>query len=361
MIVADIRTHRLAVPFAEPPRTGFLTLPAIDLLVVEVETRDGVVGTGHLHPLAGGMRTLETCVREMLAPLLLGRDVSDPRATRARLREALLIQGRMGITEMAISAVDVALWDALGRARGEPLWRLWGGRAAPIPTYGSGCYRGLGRDGMIGKAERYVAQGFEAIKMQVAHLFTPEEDVANVAAMREALGPGVAIMIDVNQGWDAERAIATGRALARFDPFWLEEPVRCDDFDGTDRVAAALPFPVATGENNWAPEDHAPYLDAHRIPFLQPDVMRGGFTGILDLAREAEAAGARIAPHLFPELMSHVLAAIPNGAWLEYMGWFDALWTEPLTPEGGTLTPPDRPGHGMDLRPDLFTDFRVED
>ncbi len=118
MIISDIRTHLLSVPFADPPKTGFLTLPAIDLLVVEVETRDGVVGTGHLHPLAGGMRTLDSCIHEMLKPLLIGQDAADPAALWRRMWLATFIQGRMGITVMAMSALDIALWDAVGRAAG---------------------------------------------------------------------------------------------------------------------------------------------------------------------------------------------------------------------------------------------------
>lgn len=193
MIISDIRTHLLSVPFTDPPKTGFLTLGNIDLLVVEVETASGVVGTGHLHPLAGGMRTLEMCVHEMLKPLLIGRDARDVEALWQRMWQATFIQGRMGITVMAMSALDIALWDAVGRSEGKPLWQLWGGRPDPLPIYGSGCFRGLGHDGMIEKAERFVAEGFTAIKMQVAHLFTHDEDVANVRDMRAALGDRIEI------------------------------------------------------------------------------------------------------------------------------------------------------------------------
>lgn len=361
MIVAEIRTHRLQVPFAEPPKTGFLDLHDIDLLVVEVETRDGVVGTGHLHPLAGGMRTLETCVREMLAPLVVGADCSDPAAVWERMRLATFIQGRMGITTMAMSAIDVALWDAVGRTKGVPLWRLWGGRGDPIPAYGSGCYRGLGREGMIEKARRFADQGYDAIKMQVAHVFSHDEDVANVAAMRDAMGDGVRIMVDVNQGWTPEEAAAVGPRLDPYGLEWLEEPVMADDFAGYARVADAVRTPLATGENNWGPRDLEPFFERRMAATLQPDVMRGGYTELFEVARRAEAAGLSIAPHLFPELMSHLMASIPNGTWLEWMGWFDHLWVEPMVPAGGRVAPPDRPGHGMDFRPELFGEFRARD
>lgn len=118
MIIRNIRTHLLSVPYADPPKTGFLTLDMIDLLIVEVETASGVVGTGHLHPLAGGRRTLEMCIHEMMKPLLLSENASEVEQLWQKMWQATFIQGRMGITVMAMSALDIALWDAVGRAQG---------------------------------------------------------------------------------------------------------------------------------------------------------------------------------------------------------------------------------------------------
>ncbi len=356
MIIKDIRTRLLTVPFVDPPKTGFLTLDNLDLLVVEIETDKGVVGTGHLNPLAGGMRTLEMCIHEMLKPLLIGEEASQVETLWWKMWQATFIQGRMGITLMAMSALDIALWDTVGRAKGKPLWQLWGGRPDPLPAYGSGCFRGLGHDGMIEKAERFVDEGFNAIKMQVAHMFSHDEDVANVRDMRAALGDGIAIMADVNQGWSADEAILVGKRMDAFDLAWLEEPVMADDIEGYRKVASAISTPVVGGENNFGLPDLQPFIDIGKIPILQPDIMRGGYTELRRIAEHAHQAGITIAPHLFPELSTHLLASIPNPAWIEYMGWYDHLWIEPIRPENGTMTPPGRPGHGMDFKPELFTD-----
>lgn len=361
MRIREIRTHRLKVPFVEPPKTGFLDLPLIDLLIVEVEADNGIVGTGHLHPLAGGMRTLQMCIQEMLEPLLLGEDPREVEMLWQKMWRATYIQGRMGITVMAMSALDIALWDLVGRERGQPLWRLWGGKPDPVPVYGSGCFRGLGHDGMIERATRFVSEGFSAIKMQVAHTFTHDEDVANVRDMRMALGDRVDIMVDVNQGWSAEEAISVGRRLDDLRLAWLEEPVVADDFDGYHRVADALATPLAGGENHFTHHDFKPFFATGKVPILQPDIMRGGYTELRVIADHAAAAGLRIAPHLFPELSVHLLASIPNPACLEYMGWFDHLWVAPLTAESGYLRPPERPGHGMDFRPEILRDYRCTD
>ena len=337
MIIQEIRTHLLSVPFADPPKTGFLTLGDIDLLVVEVETKSGVIGTGHLHPLTGGMRTLETCIHEMLKPLLIGQDAREVEALWQKMWQATFIQGRMGITVMAMSALDIALWDAVGREQGKPLWQIWGGENRDMLVYGSGCYRGLGHDGMIEKAERFVAEGFDAIKMQVAHLFTHDEDVDNVRDMRAALGDDIQIMVDVNQGWTADEAITVGRRLDDFNIAWLEEPVLADDFDGYHAVADAIRTPVVGGENHFTHHDLKPFFASGKIPILQPDIMRGGYTELRVIAEKARQAGLTIAPHMFPELSSHLTASIANPSWLEWMGWYDHLWIDPLEIRSGRM------------------------
>lgn len=354
--IADIRTHLLSVPFADPPKTGFLTLDNIDLLVVEVELTDGTIGTGHLHPLAPGIRTIELCIHEVMKPVLMGQPC-DPEALWDRMWQTCFIHGRMGITVMAASALDIALWDAVGRQAGKPLWQLWGGSGDAQAVYGSGCYRGLGHDGMIEKAERFVARGFTSIKMQVAHVFTLDEDEANVRDMRASLGDGIGIMVDVNQGWDTETAIRGGKRLDPYNLTWLEEPVMADDIDGYIAIAEAIDTPVVGGENHWLTYDTIGLMRSGRIPILQPDIMRGGYTGLRRQAADAAKHGVTIAPHMFPELSCHITASIPNPSWLEAMGWYEHLWVEPVPVANGMMAPPDRPGHGMDFKPELFSAY----
>ena len=351
--IADISTSLHAIPFSDPPKTGFLTLQDIDLLVVEVELSDGTIGTGHLHPLAPGIRTIELCIHEVMKPVLMGQPC-DPETLWDAMWKTCFIQGRMGLTVMASSALDIALWDAVGRQQGKPLWQLWGGTNAAQPTYGSGCFRGLGHDGMIEKAERFVSQGFTSIKMQVAHLFTLDEDEANVRDMRAALGPDIGIMVDVNQGWDAETAIKGGKRLDPYDLTWLEEPVLADDIAGYLAIAEAIETPVVGGENHWLTYDTIGLMRSGNIPILQPDIMRGGYTGLRRQAHDAAKHGVRIAPHMFPELSCQLTASIPNASWLEAMGWHDHLWIEAIPVTDGHMAPPDRPGHGMDLNPELL-------
>ena len=353
MIIKSIKTKIVSVPFSDPPKTGFLTLEKIDLLIVQVETKDGVIGTGHLHPLAGGLKTLEMCVNEMLKPLLIGETIKDIEFLWTKMWNATFIQGRMGITVMAMSALDIALWDCYGRTKNMPLWKVWSGKSQELPVYGSGCYRGLGHDGMIEKAEKYVKLGFKSIKMQVAHCFTNDEDIANVRDMRKALGDDIGIMIDVNQGWSVEETIKVSKEIEKYNPEWLEEPVMADDFEGYKEICNSISIPVVTGENNFTHNDLLPFMKNKKISILQPDIMRGGYTNLIFTSNLANEYGIKIAPHMFPELSIHIVASIKNPSWLEYMGWYDHLWQEPLLPVNGTLQPSDRPGHGMDFKSEI--------
>ena len=342
--ITDIRTHIVSAPWPDPPRFAVNVPEFQEFLIAQIETASGLVGLGYLQPLAGGLRTLQCCIHEMLQPLLMGDDPADVEGLWDRMWDATYIQGRMGITVMAMSALDIALWDLAGKRAELPLYELWGGTCKDLPTYGSGCFRGLGKDGMIDKAKRYVGAGYAAIKMQVAHGTSHAQDIENVAAMRAELGADIHIMVDVNQGWSAAEAIEVGQQLDRSDIYWLEEPVLAHDFDGYRQVARALKTRVVGGENHFTQHDLKPFFDDPCLPILQPDVMRGGFTGLRRIAVIADTCGITLAPHLFPELMTHLLASIPNASWLEYMGWHDDLFIEPVLPEAGVMRPPSAPG-----------------
>ena len=359
--IKDVRTRLLAVPYREVPNNALRSGTMRTLVVAEIETAGGVVGVGYIQPLGTGLRAIDACVHEVFKPMLLGQDVTHVERLWQAMWGGTYTQGRMGLTVLALSVLDIALWDAHAKHAGLPLYKLWGAHAEELPIYGSGCFRGLGGDGMIEKARRYVAQGYPAIKMQVAHLHTLEQDLTNVRRMREALGDGIEIMIDVNQGWTADVAIPMARKFEDSGIYWLEEPVIAHDYAGYRRIAHATTLRIVGGENHFGRWDLRPFFEEPCVPILQPDVMRGGLTELRKIAVVADTAGIRIAPHLYWELVAHVVASIPNGSWLEYMGWHDDLWVHPLEPKAGTVRVPDRPGHGLAFKPELFKDFPYKD
>jgi L-alanine-DL-glutamate epimerase-like enolase superfamily enzyme len=360
MTIKAVRLTRLRVPWPQDPwLKGHAFGDARNILVIEVETAGGIVGMGYLHPFRPGVATIKTCLEECIIPRVLGKDATAVEAIWDDLWTATVTYGRGGITTMAQSGLDIALWDAIGKAAKLPLHRLWGHFRSELPVYGSGCFRGSGGDGMIAKALYYKEHGFKAIKMQVAHTQDLKTDLANVRRMREALGPDIDIMIDVNMGWTADVAIEMGRKFEDYDVYWLEEPVRPDDFAGYKRIAQALDLRVVGGETHFTRFGLAPFFEDPVLPILQPDPMRGGFTDLRKTAAIAETKGIKIAPHLFPELTVQLLASIPNGIWIEDMRLSGDLWVDPVPIENGIITAPERPGHGLAFKPEILRDCAV--
>lgn len=359
MIIKDIRITLLRLPWVGQPLGGTATGPR-EVVVVEIETASGIAGMGYLMPLRGGLETIGTCLRELIVPRLLGRDATQIEAIWRDLYRATYTVGRMGVALFAMSAVDIALWDALGKKAGLPLHRLWGSYRTEIPAYGSGCWRDTGAEGMIEKAKNYVADGLKAIKMQVGHASGPKTDIENLRRMREALGPEIDIMLDAAMAWTADLAIQVGRKFEPYDVFWLEEPVTCEDFHGYFHVAEKLNIRIVGGEKHFTRYDLRPFLENPRIPILQPDVMRGGLTELRKIAALADTWGLTISPHLAHELMVHVMASIPNGLILEYLDFLDDLWVEPIKPQGPIVRVPERPGHGLVLKEGVLRDYTVK-
>src|SRR6201995_3937468 len=298
MTIRDIRVTMLRMPWADDPwLKGHGLGQTRDILICDVETAGGVTGMGYLFLFRPGMKSIAACLEECIIPRVKGKDATAIEAIWRDLWTATMTYGRGGIAAMAMSALDIALWDAIGKRAGLPLHRLWGHVRSKIPAYGSGCFRGSGGDGMIAKALHYRDLGYRAIKMQMAHTDDLRGDVDNVRRMREALGPDVAIMIDVNQGWTADTAIVMGRKIEPYDVYWLEEPVPADDFKGYMRVAEALPIRIVGGETHFTRFDRRPFFENPKIPILQPDPMRGGFTELRKIAVLADTWGLQMAPH----------------------------------------------------------------
>jgi L-alanine-DL-glutamate epimerase-like enolase superfamily enzyme len=360
MTIKAVRSTRLRVPWPQDPwLKGHAFGDARHVLVLEVETQGGIVGMGYLQVFQPILATIATCLDEIVIPRVLGKDATAVEAIWNDLWKATATYGRGGITAMAMSALDVALWDAIGKRAKLPLHRLWGHVRSDLPVYGSGCFRGSGGDGMIAKALHFKQHGFKAIKMQVAHTQDLRTDLDNVRRMREAVGPEIDIMIDVNMGWSADVAIEMGRKFQEYGVYWLEEPVPPDDFDGYRRIAQALDLRIVGGETHFTHYDLMPFFETPVLPILQPDPMRGGFTDLRKTAALADAKFIKIAPHLFPELNVQLLASIPNGIWIEDMGLSADLWSDPVPVMNGTITAPERPGHGLAFKPEILRDCAV--
>jgi mandelate racemase len=247
-----------------------------------------------------------------------------------------------------MSGIDMAAWDALGQALGQPLARLLGAQPRPIRAYNS---KGLGISKISElqkEAAELVGEGFSAIKLRLGRP-RASEDLEALKAVKKEIGPGIALMVDFNQALSVAEALKRGRMIdAEGGVDWIEEPLRADDFAGAARLARELATPIQLGENFMGPEQMAQALAAQACDLVMPDAERiGGVTGWMRAAALAQAAGLEMSSHLFPEVSCHLLAATPTCHWLEYVDWADAILEEPVRLKDGHVIIPDVPGAGI--------------
>lgn len=266
----------------------------------------------------------------------------------------------------AISAVDIALWDIKGKAANRPVYKLLGGYAEKIPVYVAGGYyeEGKGLEELALEMEQSVSLGARAIKMKVGGA-PIDEDVERVRVVREAVGPGVKLMVDANCAYRAYEAIQLARNIEKYNVYWFEEPVNPDDYKGHQLISQATSVPIATGENEYTRYGFRDLIENRCVAILQPDALvMGGVTEFMKVAAMAQSHDLPIAPHGKQEVHIHLVTAIPNGLILEYYrGSTDPMWDrmfeEALTIEDGYVSPPDRPGMGIALNQEALDPYRV--
>jgi L-alanine-DL-glutamate epimerase-like enolase superfamily enzyme len=256
--------------------------------------------------------------------------------------------GRRGLAVIAMSGIDTAVWDIVGKAANRPLAHLLGANYDRVMVYASeGLWMIDDPVALAREAEELIGRGFRAVKMRLGRP-RMADDLAAARAVRAAIGPDIGLMIDVNQGWDVNYAMRIGRYLDELDLVWLEEPTQHDDLEGHARIAAALDTPIASGEKLYSPRGFREAIEARAFDIAMPDLERiGGVTGWMRTAALAEAWSLPICSHLFPEASVHLVAASPTGTYLEHIPWAEVLFQERLELVDGAAMLPDRPGLGF--------------
>ncbi len=344
LTIRSLTARPVIVPFARPLRTASGEIPAAPLLLLDLATEQGITGRAYLFGYTRITLRALACLAEDVAPLLIGKAVA-PQDRAMDLQRAFRLLGRQGLLGMVLSGIDMALWDALGRALDQPVAMLLGGSPRPIPAYDSFGMIDLKDDAP--RIERSLAQGFRAIKIKIGG-GDLDSDIRTVREVRRMIGDEVALMADYNQSLTAPEAIRRLKSLAAFNLAWIEEPVPAEDLVGDAAVRASGLAPVQTGENWWFAEDMAKAIAAGASDHAMPDIMKiGGITGWLKAAALAEAASLPVSSHLFIEASTHMLAVTPTALYLEYLDKASALLTDPLPVVDGAVTARG-PGLGMD-------------
>jgi L-alanine-DL-glutamate epimerase-like enolase superfamily enzyme len=272
--------------------------------------------------------------------------------------------GRAGIVQMALSAVDIALWDIKAKAAGMPLWKLLGGREAKrVEAYNTdGGWLNWSTPMLVDCAKRSIAEGFRGLKLKVGSP-DPHDDLERIHAVREAVSLRTKIMVDGNGRWDLPTAIRVGRRFKAFDITWFEEPLWFDDVRGHAALARMIETPIALGEQLYSPEAFSQFLEAGAVHYLQPDATRlGGITPWLQVADLAAAYHLPVAAHAGDMMQVHVHLALahPACAMVEYIPWLRICFEEPATVEGGYFRVPQAPGAGTSMKEERMVRFGVE-
>jgi mandelate racemase len=358
LTIRAVRAVGVEVPMTYALGTSAAKITNAPLVLIDLETNEGVTGRTYLFCFTRDMVPVVLRMIEAAGAVVAGDKVA-PLDLWDKLARRFKLIGVTGIVRMALSAIDVAAWDAVAIAAGQPLAQLLGAAPRPIPAYNS-CGLGLMTPQEVAdEAEKLLAGGFRAIKLRLGYP-TLTADIAALRAVRKRIPADVDVMVDYNQALTVAQAIERGRALDAEGIYWLEEPIRHDDYAGNARLVRELHSPVQIGENFNLIAAMQAALDAGAADYVMPDLDRiGGVTGFMQAAALAAARGVAMSSHLFPEVSAHLLAATPTAHWLEYMDWANPILAEPLKIVDGHARTPDRPGSGIIWNPDAVARYRI--
>jgi mandelate racemase len=360
LTIRAVKATPVEVPLNFILGTSQQAMRKVQLLLIDLETEEGITGRSYLFCY---LRAAQPAIMSLLSEIesLAKGERADPPALSARLARRFTLIGVQGIVRMALAGFDVACWDAMAIAAGQPLVTMLGAEAKPIPAYNS-CGLGIKDDlgALADEAETLLGRGgFRAVKLRLGYA-TLQEDIAAVRAVRRRIGDEVALMVDYNQALSLEDAMARGRALDGENIYWLEEPIRHDDYAGAAALARALTTPIQLGENFSLPANMQAAIEQGAADYVMPDLERiGGVTGWRQAADIAAAKKLPMSSHLFPEVSAHLLAATPTCHFLEYVDWANVLLREPLSIVDGHAVVPNRPGNGMVWDSDAVEHHRV--
>jgi mandelate racemase len=346
--IESIGVRAVAVPMKRPLQTSIAAVTVAPLVLIDLRTDAGIVGRSYL--FSPGKQHVAAIAKlvEAMAEMLKGDSVA-PFDIEKKLRARYALLGVHNIVLFAMSGIDMAAWDALGQSLAQPLVRLLGAAPRPIPAYNSNGLGLMPLPALVKEARQLVDEGFPAIKLRLGRP-QARDDLAAIQAVKKEIGPQIALMTDFNQGLSVAEALKRGHMIDEEGGiYWIEEPIRADDFAGCSLIRKEIRTPIQIGENFMGPEQMAQALAAGACDYAMPDAERiGGVTGFMRAAALAQAAGMEMSSHLFPEMSCHVLAATPTCHWLEYVDWAEPVLKEPLVRKDGFVQIPERPGLGME-------------
>lgn len=326
-----------------------------ETIFVDLVTSDGLSGRGYSYTIGTGGRAVLAMLRDHLLPLLIGEEADRIEAVWFRLFSSTRATTTGAITSLALAAVDTALWDVACKRASLPLWRLAGGFRRDVPLYDTeGGWLHLDTESLVDGALASQRAGLNGVKLKVGKP-TGHEDLERLRSVRAAVGRGFDILVDANQSMTSAEAVRRARLWEELDLGWIEEPLPADDIEGHARLAASTSTPIAVGESMYSVAQFREYLDRGAAGIVQVDVARvGGITPWLKVAHLAEAFNVSVCPHFLMELHVSLVAAIPNGRYVEHIPQLRAITRTEMSIEDGRALAPQTVGLGIDWDDDAI-------
>lgn len=346
--ITDVTTEHFAIPLDEVltdamhgDHTHF------ELITVTVTLDDASTGTGYTYTGGRGGHAIKSLITHDITPYIKGMN-GTPEHVHDALQTWLHYVARGGIASFAISAVDIALWDAKGKREGRCLVEMAGGHTDRCNAYFGGIDLNFPLPKLLDSVRGYLSQGARGVKIKIGqpHL---TDDISRIAAVRDLIGPDVTFMVDANYALSVDRAIEAARAMAPYDILWFEEPTSPDNYLGYADIAAHGGIPLAMGENLHIIDEFDHALRWADLSYIQPDASNcGGVTGWLRVAERALTAGIPVCSHGMQELHVSLMSAQPNAGWMEIHSFpIDRYTTRPLVLSDGMALAPNTPGTGV--------------
>ena len=365
LTITAIDTTMIRVPLDRVYKGSHYRMTHRSTIITRVTTASGIVGEAYAGDEDAGLEEINGIILKEIAPNVIGMDAFGVERIWQVARPAtwdILRDRRLGL--VATACIDVAVWDAIGRALGVPLWKLWGGYRNEIPVITIGGYYSEDAD-ITAEVSDLVEREFAGMKFKVGGL-SPEEDILRVREARKAAGPDFALAVDANQGWTPAEAIRFSRMAEDLNLLWFEEPCQWqNDRRSMREVRSRGPVPVCAGQTEFSAAGCRDLMETGSIDFCNFDSSwSGGPTEWRRVAAMATTFDVRMAHHEEPHVAAHLLASIPHGTYLEYFHpqrdpiWHNLIANGPKL-SGGTITLTDAPGLGWELDQDYIARYRI--
>lgn len=361
MKITDVRlSEPIYIPFRQMTDAINILPTVMPYSFVYLSTDEGVTGLS----LTSGGALNKTLIEGSLKPYLIGENPLNNERIWEKMYWATLQYGRRGAAIIALSALDIAVWDLKGKLLNQPVHRLLGGHRDTVASYGSGVNLNYSDEELVREMSDYAAAGFGMVKMKIGKR-DPADDLRRVKLVRDAIGPDVHLSVDVNNGWSLHTAISMAHKLEQYDIYWLEEPILADEINNLAKLAGETSIPIALGENHFAKWEFKELMERGAVEIVQADIGKcGGVTEFIKIAAMADAYGLPVCPHHTEYIDAPLVAAIPNGLFHEYIQeWFlpmRQIFIDPIHPDHGEVSPLDKPGFGIELNEEAIEELRTK-